>query len=85
MKTIKDLREKIKDLPDEAPVILIDGSTDDSDGCTSPDEIFTNEYVSEEDNEIKGDALYLSYYNHHRVNPVFNIDGSDNKNFDPTK
>ncbi len=71
---IKDLKELIKDLPDDMPFNLIDMSTDDfTDGnyAISKDSFMIEDYVLEEgDMEPAGKALFLTFTNHLNENPI---------------
>jgi hypothetical protein len=72
--TIKELKEFIKDLPDDMPVGLLDMSTDDfTDGnySLSTDNFMIDDYVKEEgDMEPLGKALFITFENHLNENPI---------------
>lgn len=63
---IKDLKEFIKDLPDDMPVQLVDISTDDIDQSNyvlTKEDISIEDYVLEPDGETAGKMLAISFIN----------------------
>jgi len=60
-----ELIEKMKDLPDNAPVILIDMSTDDPYECTLSYETEIDDYFKEVEEQEKpeGKALFIYFDN----------------------
>lgn len=73
--TKKELIEKMKDLPDNSPVILADNTTDDPMSCFySEIEGFVEEYyegdIEDPNNKPSGKALFLSFDNKLNENPI---------------
>lgn len=70
---IKELKEIIQDLPDEMPVGLIDATTDDFYDMNyglSKEQFNIDDYVSEEDGEIKGKMLFIYFENKLNENSI---------------
>jgi Golgi nucleoside diphosphatase len=69
---VKELKEIIKDLPDEMPVGLIDATTDDTDDMNyslSKDNFDVGDCVNEYE-EIVGKMLFIYFENHLNENPI---------------
>lgn len=70
---IKDLKDFIKDLPDEMPFGLMDLTTDDfHDGnySISEEDLIIEDYVKEEEGEVQGKMLFLTFENKLNENPI---------------
>jgi len=70
---IKELKEIIKDLPDEMPFGLWDSTTDnfsDLNYSVSKDDFMIEDYVKEEYGEPKGKMLFLCFENKLNENPI---------------
>lgn len=70
---IKELKEVIKDLPDEMVVGLFDFTTDDFYDCNyslNKEDFFVEDYVTEEDNEVAGKMLFIGFENKLNENPI---------------
>lgn len=71
IKSLKDLKEFIKDLPDDMPVGLLDLTTDDFDLMNSKiEDIIIEDYVIEEGGETEGKALFICFENKFNENPI---------------
>lgn len=71
--TIGELREVIKDLPDDMPFALIDLSTDNYTDCNYPLSKASFEimdYMEEEDGEPVGKALFIVFENKLNEDPI---------------
>lgn len=71
--TIKELKEKIKDLPDDMRFGLLDSTTDDfgdSNYSVTGESFEILDYVEEEEREIVGKALFLVFENVLNENPI---------------
>lgn len=70
---IKELKEIIKDLPDDMPVGLIDATTDDFSDMNYPLEkkhFAIDDYVKEEGGDIEGQMLFIYFENKLNENPI---------------
>ena len=72
---VKQLKEFIKDLPDEMPVGIIDLTTDDVDYANYPineDTLWIDDYVNMEESEmeVKGKMLFFTFENKLNENPI---------------
>lgn len=75
---IRELKELIKDLPDNMPFGLIDGTTDDTDDMNYSvskkdfivEDCYDNDSESETYGEIKGKMLFLYFENKLNENPI---------------
>lgn len=75
--TKKDLIEKMKDLPDDAPVILVDSTTDDNtDACYSQScDLAIDDYWDDPEGSLGGDkpngkALFVYFENKLNPDPI---------------
>lgn len=70
---IKELKEIIKDLPDEMLFGLLDLTTDDFYECNYPiskNNFEIDDYVKEEESESQGKMLFLTFENKLNENPI---------------
>jgi hypothetical protein len=73
MMTIKQLKDIIKDLPDDMPFALIDLTTDDFNDCNYPlkkESFEIMDWTEEEDGDPKGKALFIVFENKLNPNPI---------------
>lgn len=73
MLTIKDLKEKIQNLPDDMKVQLLDLTTDDpyeSSYSLTPESCGVDDYVDMEDEEVAGQLFWISFENKLNENPI---------------
>lgn len=71
--TVKDLKEYLKDKPDEMPIGLLDLTTDDFGHCNYPvnkDNLLIEDYVRDEGEEIAGKMLFITFENSLNENPI---------------
>ncbi len=72
--TKKDLIEKMKDLPDNAPVILLDYTTDDPYTMTYSTDLenMVDDYFAdaEDQEKPKGKAFFIGFENRLNPNPI---------------
>lgn len=71
--TIKELKQCIADLPDEMPVGLMDETTDDFYALNytiTKENFVVDDYVKEEDGEIEGKMLFITFGNKLNPNPI---------------
>jgi hypothetical protein len=70
---IKQLKELIKDLPDDMPVGLWDITTDDFTDLNyslTKESFMVEDYVEEENGDIKGQMLFICFENKLNENPI---------------
>jgi len=71
---IKELKEFIKNLPDEMPVQLLDMTTDDGNESNygiNTEDLIVDDYVKEEgDIKAVGKMLYICFENKINENPI---------------
>lgn len=73
--TVKELREKIKNLPDEMMVGLLDTTTDDTFDMNyfiSENDVFVDDYWKEDNvsGEPDGRMLFICFENNLNENPI---------------
>jgi len=70
---VKELKEFLKDLPDEMPVGLLDMTTDDFTDCNYPvnkDNLIIDDCVKEEGEDVSGKMLFITFENSLNENPI---------------